>query len=394
MNTKLKKILIIVIIILIIALAGLLIYQFLLKPSIEKGNGLFGIFPSSKESEIIPGKDSGSTDDGFTPQPERKINAISKEPVLAPTLTNDKNGVIYYSRINGTVWQSNFDGTGLKQLSATSLEDLVKVVWSPDKNSSINIFEDKIGIITKYFYDYSNNKAIPLNKSIKDITWSAENNKIAYQYQNKITDENNISTSNPDGSGYVGVFKTRMRDLIVEWPSGSNIFLREKPSGLAKSSLYSFDIFSKTFIKTITDMYGFSVKWSPDGSKLLYSTTSPGGRNISIYTADRSGTNQKTANINTLAEKCTWTQDPRIIICAIPNNINEAEILPDDFYKGKFIPDDVFWSVNIETGEKKEILDESELIDEIDATDLFLSPEESYLFFINKFDGLLYSIKL
>jgi len=388
MNTKLKKILLIIIIVLIIILAGLLIYNFLIKkPSVEEYGA--GEFPEAEEGEFIP-----EQEEGLIPQPEQKIKAISQEAVISPTLTADKKGVIYYSRANGTIWQSNFDGSDLIQVSDSVLDNLVKVLWSTDKSKLISIFQDNLGNISKYFYSFSSDKALPLNKYIQYITWSSDGGKIAYQYYNEFTDDNTISIANPDGSNYSIVLTTRMKDLIVEWPKESELFLRERPSGLVQSSLYSLNTLTRAFAEIISDVYGFSIRWSPDGNKILCSRTSSKGKNIEIFIADRNGSNQKTANVSTLAEKCVWSQDPRMIFCAIPKNINKANILPDDFYKGTFLGDDEFWKINVENGEKSEILDDSQMIEKYDAIDLFLSPEESYLFFINKVNGLLYSIEL
>jgi hypothetical protein len=185
-----------------------------------------------------------------------------------------------------------------------------------------------------------------------------------------------------------------MKNLIVEWPKGSDIFLREKPSGIAQGSLYSLNTFSKSFNNIMPNVYGLSVKWSSEGNKILYSKTNSKGGNIGIFIADRNGTNEKSANVQTLAEKCAWSQDTRYIYCAIPKNIADARILPDDFYKGTFIGDDEFYKINIGTGEKINILEKESLIETFDAIDLFLSPQENYLFFVNKNNGLLYSIKL
>jgi len=119
MNTKLKKILIILIIILIIALIGLLIYNFFIKKP-EGKEYEPGEFPEAEKGEFVPQEKE------FMPQPEVKIKAISQEAVLSPTLTADKKGVIYYLRSNGTIWQSDFDGSNLNQVSDTVLENLVK----------------------------------------------------------------------------------------------------------------------------------------------------------------------------------------------------------------------------------------------------------------------------
>jgi hypothetical protein len=185
-----------------------------------------------------------------------------------------------------------------------------------------------------------------------------------------------------------------MKNLIVEWPQGSDLFLREKPSGIATSSLYSLSTSSRAFNTVISNIYGLSIKWSQKGDKMLYSKTDSKGQSIGIYTADRNGTNEKSANVSTLAEKCTWSQDIRYIYCAVPTNIQEAKLLPDDFYKGTFIGNDQFYKINVETGEKTNILEGETINETYDATELFLSPTEDYLMFINKGNGLLYSIKL
>ena len=189
------------------------------------------------------------------------------------------------------------------------------------------------------------------------------------------------------------ILSTRMKDLIVEWPA-TNIYLRERPSGLAQSTLYSLNPASRALNKVISDVYGFSVKWSTKGDKLLYSKTSPKGESIGIFVADSNGTNEKATGISTFAEKCIWSQDVRYIFCAIPKNIKDARVSPDDFYKGTFVGDDEFYKINVTTGEKINILGDENLTMSYDANDLFLSPQEDYLFFVNKGNGLLYSIEL
>lgn len=385
MDTKLKRILIFIIIILIIALIGLSVYTFLIKPKEEEPP--LGEFPEGEEG-FIPFEEE------FIPELDLKIKAISKEAVLAPTLTNDKTGVIYYSRVNGNVWQSDFNGDNLTQVSDSILENLIKVLWSSDKKEVITIFQDPLGEVSKYFYKHETDKALPLNKYINYVAWSPDVSKIAYQYQNELTDENNISISSPDGSDSSIIIRTRMRNLIVEWPKEEKLFLREKATGLVQSSLYSLSPLTRAFTKVISDIYGFSTKWSTDGEKLLYSKTKSNGKDIVVFVANKDGSNQKTTKVSTLVEKCVWSQDPRIIYCAVPKNIRDAKILPDDFYKGTFLADDDFWKINVETNEKTKILEEWDMPEKYNADDLFLSPQESYLLFVNKINGLLYSVEL
>jgi len=393
MNTTLKRILIIVIVILVVALIGLLVYNFLVKPKTISIN-------DNPNGELPIGDTNGNngtnnTNDGTNNQQyqqESRIKAISTEPVLSPTI-NNKTNIVYFLRSNGNIIESDFTGLVTTVVSETILENLKNIIWAPNKNKAITVFQDNIGNISKYLYNLSDQKSSPLNKYLSYISWSTDSNKIVYQYQNETTDANDISTANPDGSKFSVILSTRMKNLIVEWPS-ANIYLREKPSGLAQSTLYSLGPSSRALNKIITDVYGFSVKWSQKGDKLLYSSTNSKGEGIGIFTASNNGGNKKAIDVSTLAEKCVWSQDIRYIFCAVPKNIKEAKVLPDDFYKGTFIGDDEFYKINTETGEKINILGDENLSMSYDANELFLSPQEDYLFFVNKGDGLLYSIKL
>ncbi len=390
MNTNLKKILIIIIIVLIIALVVLLIYNFFIKPKEEKELGP-GELPEGEEGELKPGEEEEGE---ITPAPELKVKAISTEKVLAPTLSADKTKVIYYSQNNGNVWQSAFDGSNLNKISSVVLENLAKIIWSPDKTKVISIFLDEKENVSKNIYDYNTKEISPFSADIQEIAWSPTSDKIVYQYTNELTNDNSINIANPNGTNWQNILQTRIKNVNLDWVA-SEIGFCEKPSGLVQSSFFLINPLNKNLTKVFSNIYGLSVKQSPQGDKMLYSETSNKGKNIALYTALKDGTGKKGIDVSTLVEKCVWSQDNRTIFCAISKNINEAEVLPDDFYKGSFIGNDEFWKINLETSEKNKLLEPWEAGEEnYDAVNLFLSPLEDYLFFVNKKDGLLYSIEL
>ncbi len=382
---SLKKILIILIIILVIVIGALVVYNLLSdkEPASSPDDDSAGQIPTS-------GQTTDSTTDSSI---KGRLTVISQEPILSP-VTNGKK-VKYYSISNGNVFESNLDGTELTRISSIILTNLIKAVWSPQKDKVIALFNEN-GLIKKYFYDYNTKISTPLSGDTRWVTWSPSQDKIAYQYYNSQTENNNISIANPDGSDWQNIFQTRMKDLIVEWPSLNKVSVRTKPSGLVESIVYTIDPTTNDFKKIINETYGLTVLWSPLGNKILYSETNNQGKNLKLKIADLENQTISELNIATLAEKCIWSQDNRTIFCAVPKNIPSNTVLPDDYYKEKVSFNDDFWKINLETEELTKIFEVQGLgqTASYNVKELLLPPLENYLLFINQSDNLLYSLKL
>lgn len=388
-----KKILIIAFILLILLLGTFLVYNFFFKPTSENPNAQpsnNGALPSaSSGATFLPNSTNAANNQSGSVQ---KIRLVSKEPVLSPAIGEDGKTVKYYTRSSGHVLTSDFIGENLKELSSVTLNGLIKAIWSPDKTKTIGIFSDN-NTIKKYFYNYSNGQSALLNNQIGQVAWSPDSKKIAYQFLDPVAGQHNISIANPDGSDWKNIFKTRLDSLIVEWPSKEKISLRQAPSGLAQGLLYALDSATGDFSKILSELYGLSVKWSPKADKILFSATNERGQSPALYLTDSSGTNQKDLKLSGLADKCVWSNDDRTIFCALPQEISNSAVWPDDYYKGLLILADDFYKINLEDNTKTKILGSSSQAS-FDAQELFLSPKEDYLFFVNKHDGLLYSLKI
>jgi Tol biopolymer transport system component len=185
-----------------------------------------------------------------------------------------------------------------------------------------------------------------------------------------------------------------MKDLIVEWPSADQISIRTRPSGLAQSVLYTINPSTSDFQKVLSDIYGLTVLWSPSGEKILFSETDNNGHNLKLKVANKDGQIVKELDITTWPEKCVWSQDERIIFCAVPRGLPTTAIWPDDYYKGLFSTVDDFYKINLETNQKTLLVETEQTKTGYDASQLILSPQEDYLIFVNKKDGLLYSLRL
>lgn len=312
---------------------------------------------------------------------------ISQEPVLNPVIDDKK--VKYYLVNNGNVFESNFDGSDKTRISSKNLQGLIKVLWSKTKEKVIAVFEKDL-LIEKYLYNYNNEKSELLDYRIRWIAWSPNQDKIAYQYYDSSTDTNNINIADPDGSNWQNLLSTRMKNLIVEWPDKDKISIRTKPSGLAQSIIYSIDLSNNALQKIINETYGLTALWSPLGDKILISETNNQGLNLKLKLADLNEKIIKELTFVTLPEKCVWGQNNKTIFCAVPKSISSSAVMPDDYYKEKISFSDEIWRINLETEDLVKIEENGDF----DAKELLLSPSEDYLLFINKKDGLLYSLEL
>lgn len=325
-----------------------------------------------------------------TPDPlSNQIKAISQEAVLNPVINGQK--VRYYLADNGRAYESNFDGSGLTQLSTDTLTNLSGVLWSPNKDKAIHIFNDQ-GIIKKYFYDFETKQSTKLSQNIGYISWAPNEDRIVYQYLGP-TEESSISISNPDGLDWTNVFPTRMKDLIIKWPSSNKVALITKPSGLTQGTAYTLNLANNDFQKIIEPTYGLTTLWSPQANKLLFSETDHQGKDLKLKIADLGQPTINQLDIITLPEKCVWSTDNQTVFCAVPENIPQIAILPDDYHKNLTSFSDHFWKINVNTGQKIKIFEnKGEQI--YDAKNLLLSPSEDYLIFINQLDDLLYSLEI
>ena len=92
----------------------------------------------------------------------------------------------------------------------------------------------------------------------------------------------------------------------------------------------------------------------------------------------------------TLSEKCVWSnKQTGVVFCAVPQKLSGLP-LPDSWWSGEVSFIDDLWRIDTETGEATMVWDQNDF----DMVKMFLSPEEDYLFFVNKKDSTLWAVRL
>ncbi|MEK7494073.1 MAG: hypothetical protein AAB630_02865, partial [Patescibacteria group bacterium] len=242
-----------------------------------------------------------------------------------------------------------------------------------------------------FYYNTQTKQTSPYDTHIDSLAFSPAENKLAYHYQETGGGINNISLADPNGANAATVINTRLQEARISWITQNEIALSTAPSGLAPNLLWVLNVGTQKLSTILTDIYGLTTLWSPDGERFLFSQTSQKGKDLSLSVADKKGASIKKLDVAALPEKCVFAKDQKSVVCAAPTSM-PGIVWPDDYYKGLYVAQEQLWRVNLVSG-KKEMLYEFPSA-EFDAANLLLSPQEDILVFLNKKDGFLYSVKI
>ena len=166
-----------------------------------------------------------------------------------------------------------------------------------------------------------------------------------------------------------------------------------KASGSVSGLLYFLDAQSGKLTKILGGITGLTTNTNPTGDHVLYSESARGNFNLFSYSI--SANEQTPLSLKTLPDKCVWSKLKKTLVyCGVPTNIPSGEY-PDVWYQGVVSFSDTLWMIDTETGITTILAKPQDLTgEEIDATQLVLDPNESFLFFINKKDSTPWSLKL
>ena len=193
--------------------------------------------------------------------------------------------------------------------------------------------------------------------------------------------------SNPDGTGQRKIFESPATEWSAQWVNKNTIALTTLASREADGYLYFLNPVTGDFKKVLGPLRGLTTLVSPDGKKVLYSNSNDRVFTTKVYSTDTGAL--RSLDLATLPAKCTW-QDSAVIICGVPKNITSGQY-PDAWYQGTVSFSDVVWLINTVQNSTNIVLAPDESFDVIKPR---VSPNNAYLYFINKTDQTLWSYRL
>ena len=329
------------------------------------------------------------------PVAEAKISVVSQESVLSPVLSLDENSIWYYS-LSGELKEIDFFGKTTKKLADKKITSLLGAIWSPDKSKALLEIGQNNKTDYLLLFDRPKGQLISLNKNINRASWLASSDRIIYKYFDSKNNHNSLNISNPDGSSW---------KKLLDLPHDKIIFSQIPLSGLV-SFWNNGDAYYPTLFQSISligenaktlsqNYFGADYLWNQSGNRVLVSQSDvEGGTKMQLGVMNYNGGEYKNLGLPTFVSKCFWSKDNETVYCALPGNIPDNSILPNDYKLGKFTTTDTFWKINITTGEKTRLLETKDISNSFDASNFFANADESLIFFVNKKDGKLYKITL
>ncbi|MBU1131881.1 hypothetical protein KKC32_01325 [Patescibacteria group bacterium] len=306
------------------------------------------------------------------------------------TIASTGKDILSYNPESGMFYEITEDGEKV-QMTDRIYKDVQNVAWSPQKEQAILEFPDGSNIL----YNFKTDKQISLPKDWTDFNFNKEGSQIAFKDMNANPDYRWLAIANADGSGqkYIEPIGDRANDFKVDWsPNGKMVAQYITGNSGDTSKVYFVGQNDENFRSITVNGYGVETKWTPDGSRLLYSAHNyESGHKPELYIVDASGDNNgynhQSINLNTWPDKCTFS-DAQTVYCAVPKDLPEnVDFLPE---MADNIPDYIY-KVDLTTGVKSFIA-EPEYDYTIDQ--IVVSDDGENLYFTDKQNQNLHTIRL
>lgn len=325
--------------------------------------------------------------------------------------------VRYVDRGTGHIFEIKTDAPNPIKISNTTIPKIYEAFFLPNGNSLVARFLDNSEQIVTYLIDLKDKISTSTQKTasttntveaqalvekqtlkdVKGIYLPANINQISLSAGGKIAE---LSKENEQGvlslldtSRKPKIITTSpLKEWLINFQGENQIVLTTKPSGLFEGYSYVFDINTSSLKKIAGGILGLTVLPSFDNSTYLIGE---GGENTKLSILSKKDNKSTPLSIRGLPEKCVWSRkNVAILYCAAPNNVKNS-LYPDNWYKGKIFFNDSLWQIDTKTGNIKILSNFSiESGQAIDAINITLSPDETYVTFINKIDLSLWGLDL
>ena len=317
---------------------------------------------------------------------------LTTAPSLSPNLSPDGSSLSFYNRADGKFYRLTPDGQ-LEPLSDKVFYNVQNITWAPNRDKAILEYPDQ----SKILYNFASQTQVSLPKHWQEFSFSPSSEQISFLSMGLDKDNRWLAISNADGSKTEAIeaLGDNAKKVQVAWAPNNQVLAFSKTGeakGLDSQEILLVGKKHENFKSIIVNGINFNAKWAPDGEKILYSVTNGNDDwkpSLWVVKAnvDTIGQNKTPLNLQTWAEKCTFS-DASTLYCAVPKELPRgaglvqkiADTIADDLYK-----------VDLNSGATSlvAIPSEDHTINNIIVTD-----DAKYLYFTDKANGQVFKINL
>lgn len=354
--------------------------------------------------QIFGGKGSGSgLFEGGAPSSQSRDQAVplarlqtprliqlTREAVVGPATARGEEKVKYFKRATGHLYEIDQEGRAPEErLSNLTIAGARDAIWSPNKNHAVVNFLTDSSL--KHFalsYLGTSSQGVFLPNDVTNVAFSQKDERMAYLLPTPLSGATTLFVASSDGSGQKNIFTTPLSQLNLAW-AGDEIHIAAKGSGLAPSFVERVTLNGSPRV-IARDIEGFDIQWNAQGTFAVISRTSLRGRNLATHIINAKGEIIAQLPFATIGSKCAWSRlEEEAAYCAVPRVLPPATY-PDAWWQGVVSFSDDLWRVNAATGETDRLFNERDF----DIVNLFLSEAEDRLFFLDKKDSTLWTLRL
>lgn len=344
---------------------------------------------------------------------------LAKGPIAgATTVTHDgKTYVRYVLRENGFIYDVDPETGTSKQLTNTTIPKIYEASFGNSGNTVVLRYLTKdelthLDVIKTYLANLN----LPItDASTTDAVGTLEGNYLPDNISSLSIspDGKNLFYLLPIPEGVSGtmvslssvpspkeVFRNSFSEWLPQLLNDGTIILTTKASAQVPGYAYRYDPKNGTLERIVREKLGLTTEGNPTGALVIYSENISGNPMFGIY--DRKGFREEEGvaqhetpiPLTTLPEKCAWGTVHKVLYCGSFSGAGYSDI-PDSWYQGLVNFKDTFWAINTDTTEITLLADPQDTLKKsFDVMMPFVDSDESYLFFTDKNDLSLWSMRI
>jgi len=360
-----------------------------------------------------PTNNLGTSNNGVSSVTTQNLTIASNEPAL--NYFADSHGGVTIIQPDGKI--AAIANNNADIISSLEIKNIVSADFSYDGSKILVNFGDPNNLQTSVF-DVKTKSWTAFPVGMGSPRWSPTDYRIAYLSKNSDgTETLTTIDASKTKNNIVPIITLHIQDFSLIWLSKNKMIFYDNPSIYTYGSVWSFDVQKKSLVPVISEQRGMETVWSNTtttmGVVFIGDTSQYGGR---LQLVDGLGNVLEQFKFLTLPPKClfnpftvletssttrtattttassTASSSYLALYCAVPRNQDalSSSKLPDDYEQMALFTSDNIYRINTSNGNVDTLFNNQS--QNIDA--FHMKVFNGSLFFINRYDQKLYSVKL